>query len=88
VDRDAVVAEAIDRVCQQGAISLQADLAREVATLLPADAASTADQLVEVIDEVLPRRQAGAWNCIRPPREWSPTGSTAGPCPSTSPTGA
>jgi hypothetical protein len=29
VDRDAVVAEAIDRVCQQGAIWLQADLARD-----------------------------------------------------------
>ncbi|MGH9290206.1 MAG: MobF family relaxase [Acidimicrobiales bacterium] len=52
VDGDAVIAEAIDRVGQQGATWLQADIAREIATLLSADAAGSARELVELVDEL------------------------------------
>jgi conjugative relaxase-like TrwC/TraI family protein len=52
VDRDAVIAVAIDRVGQQGATWLQADLAREIATLVPADAAGSASHLVQLVDEL------------------------------------
>jgi conjugative relaxase-like TrwC/TraI family protein len=52
VDRDAVIAEAIARVGEQGATWLQADVAREIATLLPADASGSGQQLVELVDEL------------------------------------
>jgi conjugative relaxase-like TrwC/TraI family protein len=52
VDRNAVIAEAIARVGQRGATWLQADVAREIATLLPADATGSGQQLVELVDEL------------------------------------
>jgi conjugative relaxase-like TrwC/TraI family protein len=52
VDRDAVIVQAIARVGEQGATWLQADLAREIATLLPADASGSGHQLVGLVDEL------------------------------------
>jgi hypothetical protein len=52
VDRNAVIAEALHRVGQQGATWLQADLAREIAILLPADATGSGQQLIELVDEL------------------------------------
>jgi conjugative relaxase-like TrwC/TraI family protein len=52
VDWEAVIATAIHRVSQHGATWLQADLAREIATLFPVDGAASAGQLVEVVDEL------------------------------------
>jgi conjugative relaxase-like TrwC/TraI family protein len=52
VDREAVIGEAIGRVGEQGATWLQADLAREIATLLPADSAGSGPQLVDLVDEL------------------------------------
>jgi hypothetical protein len=52
VDRNAVITEAIARVGQQGATWLQADVAREIATFLPADATGSGQQLVALVDEL------------------------------------
>jgi conjugative relaxase-like TrwC/TraI family protein len=52
VDREAVIAEATARAGEQGATWLQADLAREIATLLPADSSGSGPQLVELVDEL------------------------------------
>jgi ATP-dependent exoDNAse (exonuclease V) alpha subunit len=53
-------------VGQQGATWLQADVAREIATLLPADATSSAEQLVELVDE-LAAEAAGRCLGLHPP---------------------
>jgi conjugative relaxase-like TrwC/TraI family protein len=66
VDRDAVIAEAIARVGQEGATWLQADVAREIATLLPADAAGSGQQLVKLVDE-LATEAAGRCLGLHPP---------------------
>jgi conjugative relaxase-like TrwC/TraI family protein len=66
VDRDAVITEAIARVGEQGATWLQADMAREIATLLPADATSSGQQLVELVDE-LAAEAAGQCLGLHPP---------------------
>lgn len=66
VDRATVIAEAMTRVGQQGATWLQADLAREIATLLPADGASSGGQLVELVDE-LAAEAAGRCLGLHPP---------------------
>jgi conjugative relaxase-like TrwC/TraI family protein len=52
MDRHAMIAEAIERVGQQGATWLHADLAREIATLVPADVAASVEHLVELVDEL------------------------------------
>jgi conjugative relaxase-like TrwC/TraI family protein len=66
VDRNAVIAEAIARVGQQGATWLQADVAREIATLLPADATGSGQQLVELVDK-LAAEAAGRCLGLHPP---------------------
>jgi conjugative relaxase-like TrwC/TraI family protein len=66
VDPDGVIAEAIKPVSQQGATWLQADLAREIATLIPADGASSGQQLVELVDE-LAVEAAGRCLGLHPP---------------------
>jgi conjugative relaxase-like TrwC/TraI family protein len=52
VDLNPVITEAIARVGQQSATWLRADLAREITTLLPADATSSGQQLIGLIDEL------------------------------------
>jgi conjugative relaxase-like TrwC/TraI family protein len=66
IDRDAVIAEAIHRVSQQGATWLRADMAREIATLLPADTTDCARALVELVDE-LAAEAAGRCLGLHPP---------------------
>jgi conjugative relaxase-like TrwC/TraI family protein len=66
VDRNAVIAEAIARVGQQGATWLQADVAREIAILLPADATGSGQRLVELVDE-LAAEAAGRCLGLHPP---------------------
>ncbi|HET6753371.1 MAG TPA: MobF family relaxase [Jiangellaceae bacterium] len=65
-DRNGVIAEALARVGQQGATWLQADVAREIATLLPADATGSGQQLVELVDE-LAAEAAGRCLGLHPP---------------------
>jgi hypothetical protein len=83
-----VIAEGIARVGQQGATWLQADVAREIAILLPADATGSGQRLVELVDELAAEAPGGASDCTHRPAEPWPAGSTAGPSASTSPTGA
>jgi conjugative relaxase-like TrwC/TraI family protein len=66
VDRHAVITEAIGRVGQQGATWLRADVAREIATLLPADATGSGQQLVDLVDE-LATEAAGLCLALHPP---------------------
>jgi conjugative relaxase-like TrwC/TraI family protein len=50
--REAVVTEALRRVAAESSTWLPADLAREIATLVPPDAADTGADLVRLIDEL------------------------------------
>ncbi len=52
IDREAVVAEALVRVSTESSTWLHADVSRHVATLLPADAAASATDLVALVDEL------------------------------------
>ena len=52
LDRDAVVAEALRRVAEAGSVWLQADLAREIATLVPAGVVASGAELVDLVDEL------------------------------------
>ncbi|HUR18607.1 MAG TPA: hypothetical protein VMZ51_06675 [Acidimicrobiales bacterium] len=52
VDRQAIVAEALERVATQSSTWLHADLSQEIATLVPAGAAASATELVELVDEL------------------------------------
>ncbi|HEX2063421.1 MAG TPA: MobF family relaxase, partial [Acidimicrobiales bacterium] len=60
-DREAVIAEAIARVSAESSTWLRADLAREIATLLPPEAAGTASELVALVDELV---EEAAGRCI------------------------
>ncbi|HUR23541.1 MAG TPA: hypothetical protein VMZ73_06685 [Acidimicrobiales bacterium] len=80
VDREAVIAEALARVAAESATWLAADLAREIATLVPAGAAATAAELVELVDELAAE---AARRCVElHPPAW-PVAATAGRSPST-----
>lgn len=59
-DRQAVITEALARVAEQSSTWLRADVAREIATLVPADAARSAKQLVRLVDELA---EAAALRC-------------------------
>jgi conjugative relaxase-like TrwC/TraI family protein len=50
--REAVVTEALQRVTAESSTWLPADLAREIATLVPPDAADTGADLVTLVDEL------------------------------------
>lgn len=50
--REAVVEEALARVSEQGSTWLTADVARELSTLVPPHAASSAEALVDLIDDL------------------------------------
>ena len=65
-DREAVVDEALARVSGQGSAWLRADLAREIATLVPASVAGPADELVALVDE-LAEEAAGRCVELHPP---------------------
>lgn len=52
LDREAIIDEALGRVAASSSTWLTADLAREIATLVPAEAASSVDALVELVDEL------------------------------------
>lgn len=52
IDRDAVVAEAIERVATSSSAWLRTDLAREVAALVPTDAVSSSVELTRLVDEL------------------------------------
>ncbi|HEX2064067.1 MAG TPA: MobF family relaxase, partial [Acidimicrobiales bacterium] len=52
-DREAIIAEALARVTAESSTWLRADLAREVATLLPPEAATTGTELVALVDELV-----------------------------------
>ena len=64
-DGEAVIAEALERVAAASSSWLQADVAREIATLVPADAAPTAASLVSLVDELAAE---AAGRCV----EWHP----------------
>ncbi len=51
-DEEAVIAEALVAVASSSATWLRADLAREIAARLPADVASSAAEVVEVVDRL------------------------------------
>jgi conjugative relaxase-like TrwC/TraI family protein len=51
-DRDIVIDDAIERVSAQGSTWLRADLAREIATMIPPEASRSAGKLVELVDEL------------------------------------
>lgn len=52
LDREAIVAEAIGRVESQKSFWLRADLAREIATMIPADHPTDCDDLLDTIDDL------------------------------------
>ncbi|MGH9154549.1 MAG: MobF family relaxase, partial [Acidimicrobiales bacterium] len=52
VDRDAIITEALARVAASSSTWLAADLAREIATLVPTEVAASATGLVELVDEL------------------------------------
>ncbi len=60
-DPDAVIAEAIERVSAESSTWLRADLAREIATLLPPETASDGKALTALLDEMADR---GATRCV------------------------
>ena len=53
IDREVMITEALDRVAADAATWLHADLAREIATLVPAGAAASGPALVELIDDLV-----------------------------------
>ena len=67
VDREAVLDEALRRVAKQDSSWLQADLMREVSTLVPADAAPSAEALVALVDS-LATEAAGRCTELHRPR--------------------
>jgi len=52
IDRYAITDDALARVAASSSTWLAADLAREIATMVPADAASSATGLVDLVDEL------------------------------------
>jgi conjugative relaxase-like TrwC/TraI family protein len=52
LDREAIVTEALRRVAAESSTWLPADLAREIATLVPPDASDTGADLVTLVDEL------------------------------------
>ncbi len=52
LDREAIIAQALQQVAASASSWLAADLAREIATLVPADAAASAAALVALIDDL------------------------------------
>ncbi len=65
-DTEDVIAEALARVAAESSTWLRADLAREIATLLPPDAAASASELVALVDE-LAEEAAGRCLELHPP---------------------
>jgi conjugative relaxase-like TrwC/TraI family protein len=65
-DREGVIQEALTRVAAQSSTWLRADLAREIASLVPADAAASAAELVDLVDDLA---EDGASRCeeLHPP---------------------
>jgi conjugative relaxase-like TrwC/TraI family protein len=65
-DREQVVLEALERVAEQRSAWLHADLAREIAALVPPTAARSGAELTELIDELV---EEAAWRCrdLHPP---------------------
>jgi len=51
-DREAVMGEALRRVGEQGSTWLHADVGREIATLVPPEAATSATEMVEIVDRL------------------------------------
>ncbi|CAN5720432.1 hypothetical protein BH20ACT2_BH20ACT2_19970 [soil metagenome] len=66
VDREAIVADALARVTDQGSVWLRADLAREIAAFIPAGAVADPDGLIEMIDG-LAAEAAGRCVELHPP---------------------
>jgi conjugative relaxase-like TrwC/TraI family protein len=66
VDRDAVIATALERVAEQGSTWIRADLAREIAAQIPAGAACGAHDLLGVVDD-LATEAAGRCVGLHPP---------------------
>jgi conjugative relaxase-like TrwC/TraI family protein len=58
-DREAVIAEALERVTEQSATWLRADVAREIATLVPPSAVRSGPELVRLVDELAEEAAAG-----------------------------
>ena len=61
IDAEAVVSEALVRVAGSSSTWLQADLAREIAVLLPAGAAADAGKVVELVDRLA---EVAAARCV------------------------
>lgn len=57
---DTVIGEALDGLASQSSTWLRADLAREIATLVPAEATRSAADLVDLVDELV---EAAATRC-------------------------
>ncbi len=66
LDREAVIDEALRRVASEGSTWLQADLMREVATLVPAGTAPSAEALIALVDD-LATEAAGRCTELHPP---------------------
>jgi conjugative relaxase-like TrwC/TraI family protein len=69
VDDEAVIAEALDRVSASSATWLAADVAREIAALVPADAAGSATELVGLLDNLAARAVTRCIELHPPARE-------------------
>lgn len=68
VDRDTVIATALERVAEQGSSWIEADLAREIAAQLPPGSAGDAGELLSLVDD-LAAEAAGRCVELHPPAE-------------------
>ncbi len=66
-DVEAVIGETIERVAYDSSTWLDADLAREIATLVPPDAASEGDALTALVDELADQAAARCVELHPPP---------------------
>lgn len=57
VDREPIIRQALAQVAASSSTWLAADLAREIATLVPPEAAGSAAELVALVDELARRRR-------------------------------
>ncbi len=72
-DVDAVITQALDAVSASSSTWLRADLAREIAALLPAEASASAAHAIELVDRLA---EAAASRCV----ELHPLPETGTPC--------
>lgn len=83
IDRETIIAGAIDQAAAGSSTWLAADLAREIATLVPAGASASAAELVALVVELTAEAAGSVWSFTRLRQRVRRAGATAVPSPST-----